>query len=134
MAALTADRYTKHRDGLITAHPVKASTEVFKGSLVCVDATGYAVPGADSAGLTFVGVAIEGADNSAGASGAISVRVQTMGVFSFAKGGSETQADVGTALNISDSQTVTVDSTINTITCGSLEGLDGSDLWVRIAV
>lgn len=132
MTALTENRYTKHRDGLITAHPVKASTKVYKGSLVCVDATGFAVAGADSAGNTFVGMAIENADNSAGSDGTTNVRVQTMGVFSFAKGGSETQADVGSQLFIVDDQTVTSDSTINNIACGTLEGLDGSDLWVRI--
>jgi hypothetical protein len=134
MAALTEDRYTKHRDGLITAHPVKAATQIFKGSLVCIDATGYAVPGADSAGLKFAGVAIEGADNSGGADAALTVRVQTMGVFSFAKGGAEGQADTGSALNIVDCQTVTAAVTINSIACGKLEGLDGSDLWVRIGV
>lgn len=132
MTALTENRYTKHRDGLITAHPLKASTKVYKGSLVCVDATGYAVPGADSAGLTFVGIAIENADNSSGSDGSTNVRVQTMGVFSFAKGGSESQADVGATLNIKDDQTVTTAATVNNIVCGTLEGLDGSDLWARI--
>ena len=132
MTALSENRYTKHRDGLITAHPVKASTKVFKGSLVCVDATGYAVPGADSAGFTFVGIAIENADNSAGSDGSTNVRVQTMGVFSFAKGGAESQADVGGTLYIMDDQTVTTAATVNNIACGTLEGLDGSDLWARI--
>jgi len=134
MAGLTEDRYTKHRDGLVTAHPVKAATQIFKGGLVCVDATGYAVPGADEAGQKFVGVAIEGADNSGGADGALSIRVQTMGVFSFLKAAAESQADAGSPLYIADSQTVSVAPTVNSIACGKLEGLDGSDLWVRIAV
>ena len=132
MTALTENRYTKHRDGLITAHPVKASTKIFKGSLICVDNTGFAVPGNDWAGLTFVGIAIENADNSAGSDGSTNVRVQTMGVFSFAKGGLEAQCDVGSQLYIMDDQTITASSTLNLVDCGRLEGLDGSDLWVRI--
>ena len=115
MAALTENRYTKHRDGLVTAHPVKTGTKIFKGSLVCLDDTGHAVPGADSAGFRFCGVAIETADNSGGADGDIRLRVQTMGVFSFAKSGSATQADSGLPLNVVDDQTVTLDPTVNSV-------------------
>jgi hypothetical protein len=135
MTALTASRYTRHRDGLVTAQPVKASAQIHKGSLVAADASGYAVPGADTAGLTFLGVAIEDADNSGGASGAISVRVQTMGVFSFAKSGAITQASAGATLYLVDDQTVALAATTtNDIACGKLEGLDGSDVWVRVKV
>lgn len=135
MTALTANRYTKHRDGIITAHPVKAATRIYKGSLVCADATGYAVPGADTAGYTFFGVAIEDADNSSGAAGALSVRVQTSGIFSFAKSGSITQASCGAQLCIVDDQTVGLAATTtNDIACGRLEALDGSDVWLRIAL
>lgn len=132
MTALTENRYTKHRDGLVTAHPVKAAAHIFKGSLVCADSTGYAVPGADSAGLTFLGVALEEADNGAGASGDLLVRVQTSGVLSFSKSGTITQADLGAALYIVDDQTVGLSATTtNDIACGRLEALDGSDVWLR---
>jgi hypothetical protein len=103
------------------------------GRLVCADSTGYAVPGADTAGYTFLGVALESADNTGGANGAISVRVQTSGVFSFAKNGAVTIANVGAGLCIADDQTVALAATTtNDIACGQLEGLDGSDVWVRI--
>jgi len=133
MSALSDNRYTKYRDGLISALPVKAAAHIFKGSLVCADAAGYAVPGGDSSGFTFMGVALEEADNSAGANGALSVRVQTSGVFSFAKSGAITQASVGVKLYVLDDQTVApAATTSNDIPCGRLEGLDGSDVWLRV--
>jgi hypothetical protein len=135
MTALTENRYTKHRDGLLTAHPVKTGVHIYKGSLVCADSTGYAVPGADTAGYTFLGVALEEADNSAGTDGDITVRVQAVGVFSFAKSGTITQADVGATLYIKDDQTVALAAgATNDIPCGNLEAPDGGALWVRITL
>jgi len=134
MTALTENRYTKHRDGIITAHPVKAGAHLYKGSLVCADATGYSVPGADTAGLKLLGVAIEEADNSDGADAALSIRVQAAGVFSFSKAGAITQADLGAALFISDDQTAALAADVtNDVPCGRLEALDGSNaVWVRL--
>ena len=133
MAALTSNRYTKHRDGLVSAHPVKAAVRIYKGSLVCADSTGFAVPGADTASYVFLGIALEEANNTSGANGAQTVRVQTLGVFSFAKSGSITQANVGVNLYIADDQTVALAATTtNDILCGQLEALDGNDVWVRI--
>ncbi|MCH7472200.1 hypothetical protein IIA79_04530 [bacterium] len=133
MTALTESRYTKHRDGLISAHPVKGITKIYKGSLVTAATGGYAVPGSDTANEALLGVALEEADNSSGADGDITVRVQTYGVFSFAKSGTITQANVGDTLYIFDDQTVAlITTTTNDIPCGQLEGLDGSDVWARI--
>lgn len=134
MTALTENRYTKHRDGIVTAHPVKAAAHIFKGSLVCADSTGYAVPGDDAAGLAVLGVAIEECDNAAGGDGAMSVRVQSSGVFSFLKSGAITQADVGTVLYVKDDQSVALAAGVaNSIACGRLEALDGSSaVWLRL--
>jgi len=133
MTALTESRYTRHREGTVSAHRLKAATRIYKGSIVCADSTGYAVPGSDSAGQTFIGVAIEDADNTNGADGDIIVRVMARGVFSFAKGGSISQADIGGPLYIADDQTVAVvSSTVNDVEIGRLEGFDGDDVWVRI--
>jgi hypothetical protein len=62
-------------DGMRIAWPVKASTTIYAGTYLCIEeGTGYARPCAN--GLSnprFLGVAIEDADNSSGANGAISV-------------------------------------------------------------
>jgi len=134
MTALLMNRYTKYRDGLISAHPVKGNSRIFKGSLVCCDATGYAVPGSDAAGLAFLGIALEEANNTGGADGAIRIRVQTQGVFSLAKSGAITQANLGQWVYVSDDQTVALAPTVtNDVLCGRLEGLDEQDVWVRLA-
>jgi hypothetical protein len=135
MTALTMNRYTKHRDGVLSAHPVLAGARIFKGSLVCAGAEGYAKPGADTANTTFLGVAIEEADNTAGASGALSVRVQALGVFSFAKTTGITQASLGATVYVKDDQTVGLAADCsNDVPCGRLEGFDDSAAWVRIKV
>lgn len=134
MTALTENRYTKHRDGLVTAHPVKAGVHIYKGALTCADSTGYAVPGADTADYTFLGVALEEADNSAGQNGDITLRVQTSGVFGFAKSGAVGQADIGDPLCIVDDQTVGLAATTtNDIACGRLEAVDSDGgVWLRL--
>jgi len=134
MAALTENRYTKHRDGIITAQPVKAAAHIYKGSLVCADGTGYAVSGDDAAGLTLLGVAIEECANTAGGDGAMSVRVQASGVFSFLKSGAITQADLGAVLYVKDDQSVALAAGVsNNVACGRLEALDGtSSVWLRL--
>jgi hypothetical protein len=136
MSALTTNRYTRHRDGLVTAHPVADSEHIFKGSLVCANTDGYAAAGKDSAGFKFLGVALEEADNSAGSDGDVTVKVLAHGVFSFAKSGTVVQADLGKSVYVVDDQTVALAATTtNDIACGKIEALDGaSALWVRVAV
>jgi hypothetical protein len=135
MTALTANRYTKHRDGMISAHPVEAGAHIFKGSLVCAGSDGYAAPGSDATSTVFLGIAIEEADNSTGERGALSVRVQAAGVFSFAKTTSIGQGSLGATVYVKDDQTVGLAAdTTNDVPCGRIEGLDGSDAWLRIKV
>ena len=44
MTALSADRQVERYEGEVIALTVKAATTIYKGSMVTVDATGYAVP------------------------------------------------------------------------------------------
>ena len=57
MAALTKDRNTKRRDAKVFSDPVAATTKIYAGSLVCINASGYAVPGSTSTALKARGVA-----------------------------------------------------------------------------
>jgi hypothetical protein len=85
--------------------PVAASSKIYAGSLVCVNAGGYAAPAADTAGYRFVGVAMEQADNSGGGDGAMILRVRRVGVFEF-DADSITQAMVGNAMYAVDDHTM----------------------------
>ncbi len=104
MAALTRDRATSYREGIELDFPVAASIKIYAGSLVCVNADGYAVPAADTSGYIFVGVALEQVDNSAGANGAKSVRIRREGVFEF-DAASISQAMVGDPMYAVDDHT-----------------------------
>ncbi len=118
MTALAADRQTvQYPRGEFVSHPVKGSTKVYLGSLVCVGTDGYAVPAANTAGLKFAGVAQENADNSSGSDGAETIKVRRTGIAEFVASGL-TVADQGKDLFVTDDQTVT--TTPGNVRCGKL--------------
>jgi hypothetical protein len=104
MTALTKDRATSYREGIEMDYPVATNTKIYAGSLVCVNGNGFAVPGADTAGHKFMGVALEQVDNNPGADGAKSLRVRRSGVFEF-DAASITQAMVGDPMYAVDDHT-----------------------------
>lgn len=131
MSAVTADRNTKKREGLLGEHPIAATTKIYAGTLTMRDATGYLKNGADTASHSFAGVAREYVDNSAGAAGDLKAEVWKTGVYGFE--GSLTVADVGKKVYISDNVTVAlVGTTSNDVWCGVLVDVEGTTMWVRI--
>lgn len=135
MAALTKDRNTKRRDGVVYSDPVAATTKIFTGSLVCLNAAGNAVPGSTSTTLKARGVAQEQIDNLTGAIG--DKRVETRrGVFPFANSTSTdeiTRADIGANAYIVDDQTVAKTSGTNTRSvAGVIRDVDSDGVWVEI--
>ncbi|MDP3181573.1 MAG: hypothetical protein Q8M54_02005 [Desulfobaccales bacterium] len=104
MSGLTRDRATSYREGVELDYPVAAGAKVFAGSLVCVNADGFAVPAEDISGYVFMGVALEQVDNGAGANGAKSIRLRREGVFEF-DAASITQAMVGNPMYAVDDHT-----------------------------
>jgi hypothetical protein len=105
--ALSGNKPTIQLDTTIEGLPVKASTTIYAGALVCNDATGMAVPGSISATLIARGVADAKADNSAGADGAIHAKVRP-GIFKFKNHGADlvVAADTGKDCYIIDDETV----------------------------
>jgi len=119
MTALAADRKTIREDGDFVEYPVAASTQIYLGSLVCMNASGYLVPAADTAGLLFAGVAEQNVDNSAGANGAENCKVNQRGKFQFATGSTLLITGMGTSLYIEDDQTVSLAADVtNNVFCG----------------
>ena len=96
---------------------VKASTTISKDDLVAIDATGYAIPATDTAGVKFVGVAAKGVTNS-GANGAKEVAVHRTGVISMAAT-SIAVTQVGAAMYVVDKNTFD-ETSGNSIACGIL--------------
>lgn len=105
MANLTADRKSIRKDGAIFAHPVAAATTLYAGGLVSLDASGNAVPAADSAPQRFIGKADLRADNAAGAAGAVIVTGHREGVYEMNATGM-TAADTGADAYVVDDNTV----------------------------
>lgn len=133
MTATTTAREAKRRDGQIIAYPM-AAVKIPKGALVNINTAGYATNASDSAGETFAGVAYETLDNSAGAAGDLSIRVQTTGTFVFVDGGANgAQTDVGVEFRVVDNQTVTDASTSASIAAGvAVESISAGSVRIRI--
>ena len=126
MAALTKAYEAFIRPTLISSYKMAASTTIYKGALVAVNASGYAVPMAHgTANLKFLGIAEETVTNS-GANGAASLRVSKAGSAVYADSQSATIADIGKeiyALTDNEVQAVTTGLT-NQYKVGTLIGLE----------
>ncbi len=131
MSALTSNYEAKRQDGIILTYPVKETTTIYKGALVCIGSDGYAFPGADGASRKFVGVCVEKADNSAGSNGSILVRVYTTGVFQYSKA-TAAVTDLNSVAYIHDDNTVGTSST-NSVAAGYIVGIVDSST-VKVAV
>lgn len=135
MTALTKDRNTKRRDGVQFNDPVAASTRIFAGSLVCLNASGFAVPGSTATTLKARGVAQEHVDNSTGGAGALRVETRR-GVFPFANSAATdeiTRVDIGADAYIVDDQTVAKTHATNSRSvAGVIRDVDSDGVWVEI--
>ena len=135
MSALTQDRNTEYSLGDLLAVPVAAATTIYAGSMVCVNSAGYAVPAADTAGFTFVGVATEKIDNSDGANGDLSIVVRRRGRYRFGCQTNLNQSAQSAAVYAVDDQTVSADAaeTTNDVRVGTIDKIEsGGDCWVSI--
>jgi hypothetical protein len=130
MTALSANYEAKRQDGQIVDTLVKASAVIYKGALLVDKGTGYAEPGTDGSGYIFLGVAVEAATGGS-TDGAVSVRINKVGVYQYAKA-TAVQTDLTVAMYIHDDQTVGTSST-NSVACGYCVGIvDSSHIKLRI--
>jgi len=128
MAALTGPRDTSERRGDFVSLPVAAATTIWQGSLVARDGSGYAVPGAATAGLLGIGRAAITVKNS-GAAGDERCEI-ARGIFRFANStgtGALGAADIGATCYMADDQTV---SKTGTAVAGKVFDVDAQGVWV----
>lgn len=135
MTAQAADRIPPRRDAQQFEFPVLASTLIYAGALVCINSSGWATKGAVATTLKCVGIAEERADNSAGANGAINVKVRR-GTFRFANSASTdliTRAEINANCYIVDDQTVAkTDGSSARSVAGKIVDVDADGVWVQI--
>jgi hypothetical protein len=131
---LSADKELQYTEGVELAFPVVASDIIYGGSLVCVNAAGYALPGSDTAGLIFEGVAIQRVDNSEGAAGAKRAALRRRGLIKAAMATAITQANVGDNVFVVDDESVDIAANVdNDIFCGVIAGyIDSTHAWIDI--
>lgn len=132
--ALSADRNTPVKDGVLIPVPVAASTSIKAGALVCANATGFAVNGAVATTLTYLGRAEEAVDNSAGADGAKTILVRRKAAFKWENHGTDTitQALLGKTCYVVDDQTVAATAATSTRSAaGKVIGVESDGVWVE---
>ncbi|MDG9808580.1 hypothetical protein N7613_08055 [Pseudomonas juntendi] len=130
--ALTADRNTPLKQTDIVVIGVGAGVRIYAGSLIALTATGFAIPGKTATGLTYVGRAEESVDNTAGADGAVSVKVHRNRAFKWANDGTVIQARLLKPAYIVDDATVAAaDGTGTRSAAGLVVGIDSDGVWVE---
>ena len=99
--AVTANQITKRQDGARRSYPVAASTNIYEGTLVFINASGYADDDTATGVNGFAGIAVAQADNSSGSAGNKWVEVYTEGDFELT-GTGFAQTDVGMPIYADD--------------------------------
>lgn len=117
---------------------VKATFKCYQGGIVCIDpASGYAKPGAASAGFVTVGMAEKTADNTSGADGAVVVPVR-QGVFKFDNSASAdliAATNVGADCYVVDDHTVALTDALATRPrAGRIILVDSDGVWVQMGL
>lgn len=117
--ALTENSQRVEKEGRLVAMPVVAGAKIFKGALVKVKANGYLDKQSAEAGAVHAGVAYEACDNTDGASGALSCRVETGRAF-YMNGVGFSQADLGKKVYASDDNTISTTQGTNECLVGKI--------------
>ena len=128
---LSADRNTLRRDAKQYSFPVAASTKLYKGGAVCLDASGNAIAPTATTGQRTVGIALEDCDNSSGLAAALSIKVQA-GCYRFDNYGSGlTKADIGSLVSWHNDVSVVAYSGSLSV-AGIMRDIDSDGVWVEL--
>jgi hypothetical protein len=115
--------------------PVAAAMLIYQGSLVALNATGFASKGVTATTLKQYGRAEETVDNLAGAAGAKEINVRP-GIFRWANSAAAdliTVAEIGTDCFIVDDQTVAkTNGTATRSRAGKIVGVDTIGVFVQM--
>jgi hypothetical protein len=125
MAALTTDVQRMHTvlQPQFLPLPVKGGARIFLNAITCTDANGFAVPGANTAGLRAQGVAWKAFDNTAGADGTLGDTFSAFGAVRFVEVDSQGEWEftfTGAVPKPGDNAFVVDDNTVATVTSNSI--------------
>jgi hypothetical protein len=135
MGALTADRNTPEREGVLLNKGVAAAVKCRAGGIAVLDASGNIKPAVTATGLLCVGRFEETVDNTAGDAGDVTATAKR-GVFRYANSADAdaiTVAEIGDVCYLVDDQTVAKTSGSATRSvAGLIEDVDSDGVWVRM--
>lgn len=138
MTALQADGDYPSR-GMILGlgeYPVAATTVIYEGALVCLNSSGYAVPGSTATGLIALGRCREQADNSDGGAGDINVKVE-FGIFRWANSTMTDLIDLtcvgSSAYIVYDNQVAKTSGSSTRSLAGPIMDVDSDSVWIFCA-
>ena len=111
------------------------STNIYKGALVCINATGYAANAADTANFKIAGIATN-RDSNTGADGAKSYTVEYGAVYPLNINSTDiTRANIGQDAIVYDNDTVTnLTVATNDVRVGRIVGVTGSTAYVQVGI
>jgi hypothetical protein len=135
MPATTVARKTDERAMKQVGHPVEEDAVILKGSLVALNAAGFAVPCTEATTLKCAGMAEESLDNTGGDDGDLTCVIR-YGCFKWANataGDAITQADVGLPAYGVDHQTVSDVATGRSIVGVIVSVDDDGGIWVAMS-
>lgn len=132
MAALAADRNTPYRDGRVNEGAPASGQVIYKGALVCLNASGEVVKGAVATTLKAIGVA-QNSTADQDYRGTIRALRGTFRFANSASGDAIVAADYGATCYIVDDQTVAKTNGSSTRSAaGIVRGVDAQGVWVEI--
>lgn len=125
MAALTENVHRMHsvHQPQFLPLPVKAGARIYLNAITCTDANGFAVPGANVAGLRAQGVAWKSFDNTNGADGTLGDTFSAFGAVRFVEVDSQGEWEftfTGPVPKPGDNAFVVDDNTVATVTSNSV--------------
>lgn len=117
--AVTANQLIKMQDGDRRSYPVAGSTHIYQGTLVFVNASGYADDDTATGVNGFVGIAVSEVDNSSGSDGDLNVEVYSEGIFELT-GSGFAQTDVGMPIYADDNYACVLSLGSSSVRIGSI--------------
>ena len=111
-----------------------ASTTIYAGALVAINAAGYAVPAAATASFVVVGIAIETKKTGSGGSDTIVVRAGVIAKLKHTAVNANKirRGDVGNAAYVVDDESVGDNGGAVDIIAGMVVGFDADGVWVDL--
>lgn len=131
--SVAANQLIKRQEGCRRSLPVEESTHIYQGTMVFINANGYADDDTATGVNGFAGIAIGEADNSGGADGAKNAEFWADGDFELVGAGTFSQADIGSPVYADDNFTISLSIGATSVPIGRVVGfVSTTKLIVRI--